>query len=138
MPHSVLIYPACEKNAFSDQVRLLSGEHVWGGFQARECCCTQPVHRDFGSPWLLCHKSGKGLDYKKARVASWRKPKLWVVFIHCVNFFCIGISQRLVLLSIRHYDQVLMPQCSLCMVCPFCAKKAFTAQIRHLLSGEHV
>lgn len=82
--HSDRICPACAKKAFSSQMRyLLTGEHVWRGFQARETSCIHPVHKEHCvAPWLICSISMRGLVGTKARVASPRNPTLGLVFIH--------------------------------------------------------
>ena len=53
---SVLLCLACEKKAFSGQIRLLlSEEHVWSGFQYVANTCIQPVHRDLCAARRLIH-----------------------------------------------------------------------------------
>ena len=80
----MLLFPACEKKAFSRLKRLLhTREHVWSDFQATETLCTQPGPREHSAAERL-HRSRhrNGLGGKMAMVTLQSKPTLGLIFHH--------------------------------------------------------
>lgn len=84
----VLLFPACDKKAFSYQIRLLhKREHVLSGFQAIETSCKQPVHTELlAVDGLIPRRYYTALSGKMARVVFWSKPPLRLVFVPCVEY----------------------------------------------------
>lgn len=93
IPHdgSVLLLTAWETKMISGQIRLLlSGDHVWSGFQARDSSCTQPVHRKIGAdPWAFYTSFGSGLIGKNAWVASQSHPALGLALHTASSMPCL-------------------------------------------------
>ena len=83
-----VLYPTCEKMAFSCHIRLFhEGEPIWVAFQMMETPCTKPVHRNlWAALWVICPWCIRGLSGKKSRVAFQSQHTLGLVFIPWVEY----------------------------------------------------
>ena len=133
----MLLYQACTKKAFSGQIRhLLSEEKVWSVFQARETAEHNQCTESIGQPLGSFTKSGRVLS---ARVDSWSKPELWMASVHGVDFpLHRQRSHILVWCTLLHLPQAWVPLAGSVLLGLVWERKAFSGQIRLLLTGEHI
>ena len=139
--HYMLLFPACDKKAYSSQIRLLHiGEHVLNDLQATETPCTQPGPRGHWASEGLHHpRHRRDLHVKKSMVPVQSEPKLGLMFHNWV--LCVfpgGYFQTLVLLSCWDQHQALIALAHYMLLFPACEKKAFSSQIQLLHTREHI
>lgn len=135
LPHFMLLFPVCEKNAFSYKIRLLlKGEHVLSVLQATE------------APWKLLGPKGylekerlnsptksRGLFGRKASVASVKTTTGAGVLSLIGRNFEHRKLQASCLVSFVRCPTVLIGLDHHVPLFPICERKAFSYQIRPLL-----